>query len=113
VYVGSTFICIADWYHLLTRNFLQRRDVLDRKGEEPGLINRLLEDAQKWTEFRSYVRDQVDAARKFGVGYSHRYQEEIALRELQAIVNEYEREINDEIDLLDKSSQSLIEIVST
>jgi hypothetical protein len=72
-----------------------------------------LADAQKWTVIRSYVRDQVDAARKFGLEYSHRYREEVALRELQAIVNEFERDINDVIDLLDKSSQSLVEIVST
>ncbi|KFZ13854.1 hypothetical protein V501_03493 [Pseudogymnoascus sp. VKM F-4519 (FW-2642)] len=87
-----------------------RRDVYDGKGEKPGLIGHLLEDAQQWTDFRSYVRDQVDTARKFSVGYSHRFLEEIALRELQTTVDDFERQINDEIDLLDKSSQSLIEI---
>lgn len=58
------------------------------------------------------MRDQVDDARKFGVGYSHRYHEEVALRELQAVVDDFEREINDKIDALDRSSQSLIGIVS-
>lgn len=58
------------------------------------------------------MRDQVDDARKFGVGYAHRYHEEIALGELQAAINDFEREINDEIDVLDRLSQSLIGIVS-
>lgn len=58
------------------------------------------------------MRDQVDDARKFGVGYGHRYHEELALRELLAVIDDFEREINDKIDALDRSSQSLIGIVS-
>ncbi|KFY79384.1 hypothetical protein V499_01625 [Pseudogymnoascus sp. VKM F-103] len=87
-----------------------RRDVYSGKGEESGLINHLLEDAQQWTDFRSDFRGQVDAARKLGVEYSPRFHEEVGLRELQSTIDDFERQINGEIDLLHKSSQSLIEM---
>jgi predicted RNase H-like HicB family nuclease len=97
---------------LLIDHPIQRRSVLAAKGKTPELINRLLEDAEKWIQFRTILRDQVDAAKEFRAKYSSRYDEDKALDNLESTIDNFKEDISDKITELDKLSQSLIQIVS-
>lgn len=52
---------------------IQCVDQLLKKGESSELIAHFVKDAQKWTELRSILRDQVHIARGFAVEYCRRY----------------------------------------
>jgi hypothetical protein len=95
---------------------LQRRDVLLAKGKNSELIDRLLEDAEKWTQFRGVLRGQVDVARKFRTEYSDlNYEDEAddeALGELEKTIDGFAKNVSNRITQLDGASQSLIQIVS-
>jgi hypothetical protein len=103
-------------FHLLIDYPIQRRDVLLAKGENSELIDRLLEDAEKWTQFRGILRDQVDSAKKFQTQYSDLdYDDEAddeALDDLEMRIDEFAKKVRDRITQLDGISQALIQIVS-
>jgi hypothetical protein len=105
--------------HLLIYHLIQRLDVLVAKGGNYGLIDRLLQDAEKWTQFRTTLRDQVDGARKFRRAYSDlKYEDNAddkdkALDDLEKIIDVFAKNVSNRITQLDAESQSLIQIVST
>lgn len=74
-----------------------------------------MEDAEKWIELRSILRDQVNAAKKFPTeysGYIRRDYENEALKDLEETIGSFGENVRKRIKQLDEVSQSLIEIVS-
>jgi chromosome segregation ATPase len=75
-----------------------------------------LVDAEKWTQFRRNLQDQVDVARKFQTKYSDLDWEDEAddnaLDDLEKTIDSFAENVSKRITQLDKISQSLIEIVS-
>jgi hypothetical protein len=71
-----------------------------------------LKDAEKWIQFRSILRQQIDAARKFQREYSGRDYENEALDNLENTIDSFAENVSKRITQLDELSQSLIEIVS-
>lgn len=75
-----------------------------------------MEDAEKWTQFRGILGDQVEAAREFqsiysDVGYDGEA-DDMALEDLKRTIGNFDKTVNDRITHLDSESQSLIQIVS-
>ena len=94
----------------------QRRDVLEKKGENSNLIKRLLKDAEQWTQFRSILQKQVDVARTFRTKYSDLDYEDGADNKapdgLEKAIDNFAEKVKERITQLDEASQLLIQIVS-
>lgn len=75
-----------------------------------------MEDAEKWTLFRSILQNQVDEARKIRTEYSGlKYESEAddkALDDLEKTIDSFAENASSRITQLDEVSQSLIQIVS-
>jgi hypothetical protein len=91
----------------------QRADQLRSEGKNPKLIGYLANDAQKWTQFRSSLQDQVREAQKFAVEYGQRYNENQTSKDMQQVIGEFESRVGDRINELDQTVRDLLQIVST
>ncbi|KAK2812205.1 hypothetical protein FQN50_001563 [Emmonsiellopsis sp. PD_5] len=112
-------IVAAEWYRAYGKEESHasdlselRQEVLSAKGENPNLLEAFLRDAQKWAEFRTYLRDQINGARKFSREYSRRYNEGRALDYLLTEIDDFSEEISTKISQLDELSNDLIRVVS-
>lgn len=75
-----------------------------------------MKDAEKWYQFRRNLQDQVDVARKFQTKYGgldwEDEADDKALAELEETIDSFAENVSKRITQLDKTSQSLIQIVS-
>jgi len=82
----------------------------------PKLIDRLLEDAEKWTLFRSILQEQIDDAGTFRTKYSKlEYDDKAddeAMDDLEETIKCFAEDVSRRITQLDELSQSLIQLVS-
>jgi len=104
-------------FHILIDYPSQRRDVLREKGKIATLIDDLLEDAEKWAQFRSILQNQVEEARKFrtiytDLNYEDDQADDGALDYLEKTIDSFAKTVSSKISQLDQASQSLIQIVS-
>lgn len=94
-------------------NVIQRLDQFSLKGNSPELIDCLANDAQKWAELRSILKDQVREARKFVRAYCQRYNANNVPKDLDNLLtNELESEVSNRIGQLDQIVRDLLQIVS-
>jgi hypothetical protein len=73
----------------------------------------LANDAQRWTEFRSSLQDQVRRAGIFATDYSKRYNDYKSPKDMQLVIGEFESRVSDRINELDQTVRDLLQIVST
>lgn len=89
----------------------QRKDILDKRGDDENIIIDLLDHARLWAELRHALTLQVDSAREFIRSYSERCQQPPS-PSVNRRVKEMEPVIHGQIDRIDGVIQDLIQIVS-
>ncbi|CAN9145803.1 unnamed protein product [Alternaria alternata] len=88
----------------------KRKEILNAKGEDLELTDRLLEDAQQWTELRRELAQQVNAATQFVSEYNRLYREQKAHGDCQDFLHKFQFDVEQSLNSLDTTSQNLINI---
>lgn len=91
---------------------IQRLDQLHSKGTSPELIVCLANDAQKWAELRSILRNQVYDAKKFVTNYCQLYYANQIPKDLELLLDDFELDVNNHLGQLDQIVRDLLQIVS-
>lgn len=89
----------------------QRGEVLQWKGSNPRQLDRLLEDGQRWIDFRSKLQNQVEAAKRFAAEYCNRHDNLGALEAFLQRLVIFSDNVGQKISQLDDASKSLIQMV--
>lgn len=102
----------------------QRKMLLLDKGKNPNFIDRLLLDAQRWSDFRSLLQLHVRQANDFvgelrgnrylcdDVSLGDRDGIEIAIEKLSKTIKDMGSEVESGLKTLDDRTQQMVELVS-
>ncbi|KAI1075649.1 hypothetical protein F5B20DRAFT_558890 [Whalleya microplaca] len=89
---------------------LSRQRLLRQKGNDPSLLDTLLEGGDEWIDLKNAVQDTVAAAKRFGQQYAYRHDETEALPGLIQVVDNLQKNINAKLNQLDETSRNLIQL---
>ncbi|KAI0003433.1 hypothetical protein F4779DRAFT_621915 [Xylariaceae sp. FL0662B] len=87
-----------------------RQNLLRQKGNDPDLLDTLLEGGYEWLDLRKKLQDQVEMAKRFGQEYAYRHDETEALPGLLQTIDTLQRNVNERLSQLDEISRDLIQL---
>lgn len=90
---------------------LKRRHILENKGKDEGLSDRLLKQGMDWINLRSAVREMVYNSQNFAHEYHKRHQETDSIKDLRDAIGNLSDSISKQISRLDEISKDLIQMV--
>lgn len=100
------------YVHIEAYSPSQRLEQLRAKGTTISLIDHLSADAQAWAELRSVLRGQIKSAKAFVDIHCRSYDQDEGQSTMQAAIDEFAAEVNEQIASSDKTVKELLQFVS-